>query len=164
MRNKTLVEDRLDGSNNFSSWKSRLQITLEEDDLLCVIQKSLPKTTIDEEKEEWKEDDVKARKIIIYSMRDHLLPRFSNLKTTREMYEALKNMFESNNTLITLTWKGQLQNIKMTKADTVATFFMKISEIRDQLGAIGEIILDKELVLTTLKCFFKTLGTISSKY
>jgi hypothetical protein len=68
------------------------------------------------------------------------------------MYEALKNMFESNNTLRALTLKGQLQNI-MTKADIVATFFMKISEIRDQLGAIGETISDREVVLTTLKAF-----------
>jgi hypothetical protein len=112
---------------------SRLQITLEEDDLLSVIQKALPGTATDEEKEEWKENDVKARKIIIYSVRDHLLPRIANLKTTREMYEALKNMFESNNTLGALTLKGQLQNIKMTKVDTVATFFMKISKIRDLL-------------------------------
>jgi hypothetical protein len=115
-----------------------------------VIQKALPETTTDEEKEEWKEDGIKARKIIIYSVRDHLLPRISNLKTTHEMYEALKNMFESNNTLIALILKGQLQNIKMTKADTIATFFMKISEIRDQLGAIGENISDRELVWTTL--------------
>jgi hypothetical protein len=105
-----LVEDRLDGSSNFSSWKSRLQITVEEDDLLSVIQKALPETTTDEEKEEWKEDDIKARKIIIYSVRDHLLPRIANPKTTCEMYEALKNMFESNNTLKALTLKGQLQN------------------------------------------------------
>jgi len=66
------------------------------------------------------------------------------------MYEELNNMFESNNTLGSLTLKGQLQNIKMTKVDTVAPFFMEISEMRDQLGAIGETILDKELVLTTL--------------
>jgi hypothetical protein len=131
MRNRTLVEDRLDGSINFSSWKSRLQITLEEDDLLSVIQKALPETAIDEEKEEWTKVDVKARKIIIYSMRDHLLPRIANLKTACEMYEALKNMFESNNSLRALTLKGQLQNIKMTKDDIVATFFMKISEIKD---------------------------------
>jgi hypothetical protein len=39
-----------------------------------------------------------------------------------------------------LTLKGQLQNNKMTKGDTVTTFFMKISEDRDQPGAIGEII------------------------
>ena len=41
----------------------------------------------------------------------------------------------------------------MTKVDIVATFFMKISEIRDQLGAIGETISYKELVLTTLNSF-----------
>jgi superfamily I DNA and RNA helicase len=94
MRNIALVEDRLDGSSNFSSWKSRLHITLkEDDDLLSVIQNVLPGTTTNEDKEEWKEDDIKARKIIIYSVRDHLLPRIANLKTTREMYEALKNMF-----------------------------------------------------------------------
>ena len=73
MKNKTLVEDRLDGSSNFSSWKSRLQVTLEEYDLLNVVTKALPDTTTDEEKEIRREEDVKARKIIIYSVRDHLL-------------------------------------------------------------------------------------------
>jgi hypothetical protein len=129
MKNRTLVEHRLDGSSNFSSWKSRLQITLEEDDLLSVIQKTLPETATDEEKEIRKEEDVKARKIIIYSVRDHLLPRIANIKTAYEMYEALKKMFESDNTLRSLTLKGQLQSIKMTKGYTVATFFMKMSEI-----------------------------------
>jgi hypothetical protein len=148
MRNRTLVEDRLDGSSNFNSWKSRLQITLEEDDLLCLIQKTLPKTIINEEKEDWKEDDVKARKVIIYSVRDNPLPHIANLKTAYEMYDALKNMFESNNTLRALTLKNQLQHIKMKNADTIAT--LKISEIIDQLGAIGETISNRELVLTTL--------------
>jgi hypothetical protein len=46
--------------------RSRLQITLEEDDLLSLIEKTLPETTTDEEKDDWKADDVKARKIIIY--------------------------------------------------------------------------------------------------
>jgi hypothetical protein len=36
-RNRALVEDRLDGSSNFISWKSRLCITLEESDLLRLI-------------------------------------------------------------------------------------------------------------------------------
>jgi hypothetical protein len=115
-----------------------------------VIQKTLRETTIDEEKEIRREEDVKERKINIYSVRDHLLPRIANLKTTYEMYEALKDMFESDNTLRDLTLKGQLQSTKMTKGDTVSTFFMKISEIKDQLGALGENISEKELVLSTL--------------
>jgi hypothetical protein len=150
MKNRTLVEDRLDGSSNFSSYKSRLQVTLKEYDLLKVIQNTLPETTIDEENEIRREEDVKARKILIYSVRDHLLPCIVNLKTTYEMYEALKYMFESDNTLRALTLKGQLQSAKMTKGDTVAILFMKISKIKEQLGAIGEIMSDRELVLSTL--------------
>jgi hypothetical protein len=150
MRNKNLVEDRLDGSSNFSYWKSRLHITLEESDLLRLIEGTLSATTTDEEKAKSKIDDVKARKIIIYSIRDHILPCISTLKTTYLMYDALKKTFESNNTNKTLTLKHQLQNLKMTKDDTIVTFFMKISEIRDQLGAIGEIITDRELVMITL--------------
>jgi hypothetical protein len=37
----------------------------------------------------------------------------------------------------------------MTKDDTITTFFMKISEIKDQLGAIGETITDRELLMIT---------------
>jgi hypothetical protein len=145
-----MVEDRLDGSSNFSSWKSRLQITLEENDLLSLIEKTLPDTATNEEKVDWKADDVKARKTIIYSVRDCLLPHIANLKTAYEMYDASKNMFERNNTNRALTLKHQLQNINMTKADTIVTFFMRISEIIDQLGAIGETISDRELVMATL--------------
>jgi hypothetical protein len=150
MKNRALVEDRLDGASNFSSWKSRLQVTLEEDDLLDVVTKTLPDTATDVQKKIRKEEDVKARKLIIYSIRDHLLPRISNLKTAYDMYEALKEMFENDNTLRALTLKSQLQSTKMTKGDTVAIFFMKISEIKEQLETIGEIMSDRELVLTTL--------------
>jgi hypothetical protein len=37
----------------------------------------------------------------------------------------------------------------MAKANTISTFFMKISEIIDHLGAIGETIIDRELVMIT---------------
>jgi hypothetical protein len=92
----------------------------------------------------------------------HLLLCISTLKTAYEMYDALKNMFESNNTNRALTLKHQLQNIKMTKADTIATFFMKISEIKDQLGAIGETITNRELVMITLNAL-QDIGNYSFK-
>jgi ACT domain-containing protein len=83
-------------------------------------------------------------------VRDHLILHISKINTTKEMFDALKKLFVSNNTNRVITLKHQLQNVKMAKEDTVATFFMKISEIRDQLGAIGEIISDRELVMLTL--------------
>jgi ferritin len=143
MKNIALVEDRLDGASNFISWKSRLQVTLEEYDLLDVVTKTLLATATYIEKKKRKEEYVKARKLIIYSVRDHLLPRISNLKTAYDMYEALKEMFESEKTLRALTLKSQLQSTKMTKGDIVSIFFMKLSEIKEQLETIGEIMSDR---------------------
>jgi hypothetical protein len=90
MKSRALVEDRLDGASNFSSLKSRLQVTLEEDYLLDVVTKTLPDIATDVEKKIRKEEYVKARKLIIYLVRDHLLPHIANLKTYYDMYEALK--------------------------------------------------------------------------
>jgi hypothetical protein len=90
MKNKTPMEDRLDGASNFSAWKSKLLVTLEEEDLLDATTKTLPETITELEKKIRKEDDVSARKIIIYSVRDHLLPRIANLKTAYDMYKTLK--------------------------------------------------------------------------
>jgi hypothetical protein len=59
-------------------------------------------------------------------------------------------MFESDNTLKAPTLKSQLQSTKMMKGDTISIFFMKLSEIKEQLETIGEIMSDRELVLTTL--------------
>jgi hypothetical protein len=141
MVNHILVEDRLDGTTNFNSWKSRFLITLEGGDLMKYVEEVVPESIDDAEKCQWRKNDAKARKIIIYFVRDHLIPHISNLKTTKQMY--LKKLFESNNTNKALALRHQLQNLKMTKSDTIATFFMKISEIRGQLGAIGEIISDR---------------------
>jgi hypothetical protein len=71
-----------------------------------VTTKTLPATATDIEKNIRKVEDVKARKIIIYSVRDHLLPRIAHLNTTYDMYEALKGMFGSDNTLRALTLKS----------------------------------------------------------
>jgi hypothetical protein len=134
---------------------------------LTLIEKTLPTIATDEEKDEWKTCDVKEMKIIIYSVRDHLLPHISTLKKTYEIYDALNKMFERNNKNKVLTLKHQLQNIKMMKADTIAIFFMNISEIRDQLGAIGETITYIELVMITLNALLRHwepfLQSISSR-
>jgi hypothetical protein len=47
MKNKTLVEDRLDGARNFNPWKSKLLVTLEEKDLLDEKTKTLPDIATD---------------------------------------------------------------------------------------------------------------------
>ena len=69
---------------------------------------------------------------------------------TKNMFDGLKKLFENSKINRALYVRQQLSNIKMTRADSVASYLMKISVLRDQLSTIGEIVEDRELVMMTL--------------
>jgi hypothetical protein len=147
------VEDRLDGADNFRSWKHRIQLILEENELLDHIKKMLPEPEDEEAKAKFKKNEVKAKRILTDSIKDHLIPNVSELKTPKEMFDALTRLYESKNTSRKLTLRHQLRNVTMNKSETMVNYFMKISQIKDQLAAIGDPVEDVELVTTTLNGF-----------
>jgi hypothetical protein len=69
------------------------------------------------------------------------------------MYEALNRLYESKDISRNLTLRNQLRNMKMDNSESVTSYLMRVSQIRDQLATIGDIISDKELVTTTLNGF-----------
>ena len=79
-----------------------------------------------------------------------MIPRISQKKTIKKMFDVLKKLFENSNINRALALRQQLSNIKMTRSDSVASYLMKISEIRDQLSTFGGEIEDREFVMMTL--------------
>jgi hypothetical protein len=69
------------------------------------------------------------------------------------MFESLTKLYESKNTNQKLTLRHQLINVVMNKSETDSNYFMRISQIKDQLAAIGDSMDDAELVTTTLNGF-----------
>ena len=59
------IEDRLDRASNYGSWKTRVLIALEEDNVVDFAVKDIPKLAEEEEEHlaSWRKHDVKARKI-----------------------------------------------------------------------------------------------------
>jgi hypothetical protein len=107
----------------------------------------------EEAKAKFKKNEVKAKRILIDSIKDHLIPNVLELKTPEEMFDALTKLYESKNTSRKLTLSHQLRNVTMNKLKTAVNYFMKISQIKDQLAAIGDPVEDVELVTTTLNGF-----------
>ena len=79
-----------------------------------------------------------------------MIPHISELKIAKAMYDALVGLFESKTNSKRLALRNQLRCMKMTNSDLVATYFMKVSQLRDQLKAIRDLIEDEELVMVTL--------------
>jgi hypothetical protein len=69
------------------------------------------------------------------------------------MFDALTILYERKNTSRNLTLRHQLRNVMMNKSEIVSKNFMRISQIRDQLEDIGDLVDDVEIVTTTINGF-----------
>ena len=73
----------------------------------------------DEVKASHKKNLVKAKKIIADSIKDHLIPQVSSLKTPKEMFDFLTKIFEGKNINWKMTLRNQLKNVKIQNAETI---------------------------------------------
>ena len=97
MTDHTQLEDKLGGADKFWSWKYIISPILEENDLDQYITGEVPEPEGYEAKPTRKKKLTKAKRIIAYSIKDHLIPHVSSFKTPKEVYDALTKMFEGNN-------------------------------------------------------------------
>ena len=94
--------------------------------------------------------EVKAKKIIVDSIQNHSVAYISDLETSKEMYDKLVGMFKVNNANKIIFRKNKLKDIKRDKGESIQSYFMRITQIKNDLLSIGEVIVDKELTLITL--------------
>jgi hypothetical protein len=72
------------------------------------------------------------------------------------MYDALTNLFLVRNIGQVMSLKNELRDMKMNDDDNITSYLVRISQLRDQLQAIEEIISEKELVNIVLNGLPKT--------
>ena len=72
-------------------------LILEENDLEGFIEEDISESQEDEAKAKHKKSLVKAKMIIVDSIKDHLIPHVSLLKTPKQMFDALSHLYERNN-------------------------------------------------------------------
>jgi hypothetical protein len=98
--------DQLDGASNFTPWRYTLQMLLKELDLWEIVE---GKATIPIDVALWAQYNknvVKAKRIIIDSMKDHLILHITR-KTTYEMHVMLTSLYQSVNMSKKLFLKNQ---------------------------------------------------------
>ena len=83
------VEDYLDVATNFIFWKYRVLI-LGENDLLKFVNEKVREQDVEEDKSHWRKSDARARRILVNSVRDHLVHQILQTKTTMKMFKTLK--------------------------------------------------------------------------
>ena len=85
-----------------------------------------------------KKNLVKAKKIIVDSITNHLIPQVSSLKTSKEMFDSLTKLFEWKNIHQKMNLRNQLKNVKIQNAETMQSYFARVSQIKEQIEVVKE--------------------------
>eukprot|EP00253_Pinus_taeda_P032870 PITA_32870 len=94
---------------------------------------------------EYNKKNNKGKRLILDGVKDHCIPHVRGKSNAHEMWTALSNLYQSTNENWKMVLKEKLKNIKMGN-DSAAGYLTKITNVRDELAAIGEAIPHTELV------------------
>jgi hypothetical protein len=97
MSASTKLVDKLEHVDNFRAWKYRIALILEENDLSRFIKENVPEPTDATSRVKYQKDMVRAKRIIAYSIKDHLIHQVASKNTPKEMFDALTRMYEGKN-------------------------------------------------------------------
>ena len=109
MSHHTKLDEKLEVADNFRAWKYRISLVLEENELDSYIHEEVPVLEGDEAKALHKKKLVMEKRIISYSIKYHLIPKVSSLKTLKAMFDALTKLFEGKNINRKMTVRNQLK-------------------------------------------------------
>ena len=150
MAPRTKLEDKLKGIENFRAWKYRIGLILRENDLNKYIKKEVVELEEDEVEEKHKKDLIRPMRIIVDSIKYHLIPQVSSKETPKEMYDSLSRMHKGRNINIKMNFRAQLKSTEMSKGEYIQDYFTRISQFKEQLETLGDSLDEDELAMTAL--------------
>jgi hypothetical protein len=146
-------EDRLDGASNFLSWKVRVTLLLEENDLWDIIKKVATLPTDPHELVAHNKREVKAKQMILDAIKDHLIPHIFEKTMTKEMFDVLESLYQSENINKKMILRNKLRSLVTSRSDTTNSYLMKVTHVHDQLATVGEKVANAKLVNMAFKGF-----------
>jgi hypothetical protein len=150
------MEDRLQGAQNFATWKERVTMILDVNDVLEHVDNNATTPTDATLLVAWKKGEAKAKSILLDGVKDHIIPHLTGKKSAKEMWAALNDLYQSKNENRVMVLRERLRSTKMAKGEGVVHYLTRLTQIRDELAAVGEKTEDSELVRVALNGFSKS--------
>ena len=103
-----------------------------------------------QEKSIFKKKEATNMRILMDSIKYHLVHLIAIQNTAKKMYYALNKLYENEKPYQNLSVKDQLRHVKFTKDDSISSYFMKTTQNKDQLVVVDESVPNRDLVLTSM--------------
>ena len=84
------------------------------------------------------------------SMKDSIIPHIGDYKTSAEIWTTIKNLYQTQNISRIMALKSKLFSMRMDERETTIAFDVRIKDVKDGLGDIGEVVSNSDLISITL--------------
>lgn len=132
-----------DGTN-YSNWKFRMQVLLEEHDLIDLVDRSLetliatlPVATADVQIIALRKNDRKCKSLITQRITDSRLEYVKEKTTAHEMWQALSTSFERKGVASQLRLRKMLLTMRYTPTETMASHLLRFDKLVRELKSTG---------------------------
>jgi hypothetical protein len=71
--------------------------------------------------------EAKTQRIILDGVKYHLIPHLGEKKTTKEMWDAMKCLYEAKNENQKMALQDKLHGARMVKGESVATYLTQVA-------------------------------------
>jgi hypothetical protein len=147
-------EDRLEGAGNFSPWKVIIILLFQENEPWDIVESTATKLIQVPANAvafaAFNKNDVKVKRIILDAIKYHVVPHVSSKGHAYQMWDALTHMYQSTNENKKMVLREKMKSIWMAKSEGVTSYLTQITQVRDELAAVGEAMGEAELVPTAL--------------
>ena len=98
----------------------------------------------------WQKKTEKCRRILLEGVKDHIVSSLHGKATPFLIWKALTDLFQSRSDQRKLALKDKLKKIKMKKGDSIPKYLTKFVHYKDELGSVGVIVDNEDLVSLAL--------------
>jgi hypothetical protein len=123
------VEDILDGPSNLCPWRECISLVLEENGLLEIAKGKVAAPADLVQLIAHTKKDVKARRILVDGVNDHIILHLPSKKTSKEMWETLVKLYRFDNQSMKMLLREKLRSMKMAKGELMVTYLTKFTKI-----------------------------------
>ena len=114
-------------------------LILQENDLDQFVKEEVKEPEEEEANSKHKKDMIKAKRIIVESNKDNLIPQVSSRETPKEMFDSLSSLFEvRRNINRKMTLRNHLKSVKTQNLETMQSYFSRVAQIKYRLEAISD--------------------------
>ena len=119
-------QDRLEGLSNFSVWKARILIVLEAYGLRDHAEQTLATSTYADLLRKHREVAGHAKRLIMDSIKDHIVPQIAEKRIANEMWKALNSLYEGKSFQRKMLLEAQMKSFMMTKGEDIEHFLFRL--------------------------------------